>query len=113
MCIRDSVDVAPLADRGEALRALGQTVMFVAVDRKLMGLIGVADPIKSTTPDAIAALKRDGLRLVMLTGDNATTAKAVAKQLGLEEVIADVKPCLLYTSPSPRDRTSTRMPSSA
>jgi Cu+-exporting ATPase len=86
------VDVTPLAGRGEALRGLGQTVMFVAVDRALMGLIGVADPIKSTTPDAIAALKRDGLRLVMLTGDNVTTAKAVAEQLGLEEVIADVKP---------------------
>lgn len=86
------VDVAPLAARGEALRRLGQTVMFVAVDRALLGLIGVADPIKPTTPDAIAALRRDGLRLVMLTGDNMTTAKAVAKQLGLEEVIADVKP---------------------
>ena len=88
----NGVDVAQFADRGDALRKLGQTVMFVAVNRQLMGLIGVADPIKSTTPDAIASLKRNGLRLVMLTGDNLTTAKAVAQQLGIDEVIADVKP---------------------
>ena len=86
------VDVVRLANRGEALRRLGQTVMYVAVDRALVGMIGVADPIKPTTPDAIAALKRDGLRLVMLTGDNETTAKAVAQQLGIDEVVAGVKP---------------------
>jgi Cu+-exporting ATPase len=85
-------DATPLAERADALRALGQTVMFVAVDRVCTGLLGVADPIKASTPEAIASLKREGLRLVMLTGDNATTANAVARQLGLDEVIADVKP---------------------
>jgi len=86
------VDVTPMAARADALRALGQTVMFVSVDRVLAGLLGVADPIKASTPEAIASLRKEGLRLVMLTGDNATTAHAVAKQLGLDEVIADVKP---------------------
>lgn len=86
------VDVTPLATRAEGLRALGQTVMFVSVDRVFAGLLGVADPIKASTPEAIASLRREGLRLVMMTGDNATTAQAVAKQLGLDEVIADVKP---------------------
>ena len=86
------VDVTPLAGRAEALRALGQTVMFVSVDRVFAGLLGVADPIKASTPEAIASLRKEGLRLVMMTGDNVTTAQAVAKQLGLDEVIADVKP---------------------
>ncbi len=86
------VDVTPVAQRADALRALGQTVMFVSVDRVFAGLIGVADPIKASTPDALASLRKEGLRLVMMTGDNATTAQAVAKQLGLDEVIADVKP---------------------
>jgi len=89
---QEKVDVSALVDKSEALRAQAQTVMFVAVDGVLAGLIGVADPIKDSTPEAIATLKKDGLRLVMLTGDNATTANAVAQQLGLDEVIADVKP---------------------
>ncbi|MDA1305733.1 MAG: heavy metal translocating P-type ATPase [Acidobacteria bacterium] len=89
---QEHVDVAALIDKSEALRTQAQTVMFVAVDGVLVGLIGVADPIKASTPEAIATLKKDGLRLVMLTGDNATTAKAVAAELGLDEVIADVKP---------------------
>lgn len=89
---QERVDIAPLASRSDVLRSQAQTVMFVAVDGALVGLIGVADPIKASTPDAIATLKKDGLRLVMLTGDNATTAQAVAKTLGLDEVIADVKP---------------------
>jgi P-type Cu+ transporter len=89
---RENVDVSPLVTRSESLRAQAQTVMCVAVDGALAGLIGVADPIKASTPEAITTLKKDGLRLVMLTGDNATTAKAVAAQLGLDEVIADVKP---------------------
>lgn len=92
MMAQEHIDVSLLAGRSDALRAQAQTVMFVAVDGALAGLIGVADPIKASTPDAIATLKRDGLRLVMLTGDNATTAQAVAKTLGLDEVIADVKP---------------------
>ncbi len=86
------VGVTPLAERAEGLRALGQTVMFVSVDRVCAGMLGVADPIKASTPEAIASLRKEGLRLVMMTGDNMTTAQAVAKQLGLDEVIADVKP---------------------
>ena len=87
-----AIDVAPLSERAEALRAEGQTVMFVAVDGKLAGLVGVADPIKSTTPDAIRALRAEGLRVVMMTGDSKTTAKAVAATLGLDDVIAEVLP---------------------
>ena len=79
-------------DTAEKLRAEGQTVMFVAVDRQMAGMIGVADPIKDTTPDAINRLHADGLSIIMLTGDNQTTAEAVAGQLDLDEVIADVLP---------------------
>jgi len=89
---QERIDAASLEAQSDGLRAQAQTVMFVAVDGAPAGLIGVADPIKASTPEAIATLKKDGLRLVMLTGDNATTAKAVAAQLGLDEVIADVKP---------------------
>ncbi len=86
--------VAPgtLGERAEALRAEGQTVMFVVVDGALAGLVGVADPIKDSTPEAIAALHAEGLRIVMLTGDSATTARAVATRLGIDEVIAGVLP---------------------
>jgi Cu+-exporting ATPase len=80
------------ASRAETLRAEGQTVMFVAIDRRYVGLLGVADPIKPSTPQAIAALHADGLRLVMVTGDSRTTAEAVARSLGLDEVIAEVLP---------------------
>jgi Cu+-exporting ATPase len=76
----------------EALRAEGQTVMFVAVDGSLAGMVGVADPVKASTPAAIRALQAEGLRIVMLTGDSRTTAQAVAKQLGLDDVIAEVLP---------------------
>lgn len=79
-------------DRAEKLRQAGQTVMFVVVDGKLAGLIGVADPIKSTAREAIAALQKDGIRVIMLTGDNRTTAEAVARQLGLDDLRADVLP---------------------
>ncbi len=82
----------PLADRAEALRQEGQTVMFVAIDGKAAGLVSVADPIKKTTPQAIAALHEEDVRIVMLTGDSETTAKAVARKLGLDEVIAGVLP---------------------
>jgi Cu+-exporting ATPase len=78
--------------RAEALRADGQTVMFVVVDGKLAGLLGVADPIKDTTAEALDALRAEGLRIVMLTGDNRTTAEAVAKKLGIHEVLAEVLP---------------------
>jgi Cu+-exporting ATPase len=89
---QEKVDVRSLAGKADAWRALAQTVMFVAVDGVFTGIIGVADPIKASTPEAITTLKSNGLRLVMMTGDNAVTANAVAKQLGLDEVIADVKP---------------------
>jgi Cu+-exporting ATPase len=88
----DGVDVSALVARADELRSEGQTVMLLAIDRKLAGLVGVADPIKQTTPEAIRALHAAGLRIVMLTGDNATTAASVAKKLGLDEVIADVLP---------------------
>ena len=86
------VDSGPLADRAEGLRREGQTVIFVAVDGSAAGLLGIADPIKPTTPEALASLRADGLRVVMLTGDNRTTADAVARSLGLSEVIAGVLP---------------------
>ena len=86
------VDVSTIIDRAEALRADGQTVMFVAVDGTLAGLIGVADPIKETTAEALRALQAEGLRIVMMTGDSKTTAQAVAKKLGLDDVIAEVLP---------------------
>ncbi|MBS1789989.1 MAG: heavy metal translocating P-type ATPase [Acidobacteria bacterium] len=82
----------PLAGRAEALRAEGQTVMLAAIDGQVAGLLGVADPIKASTPEAIQQLHADGLRIVMLTGDNRNTAEAVARQLGIDEIIAEVLP---------------------
>jgi len=86
------VDARELSERAETLRADGQTVMFVVVDDKPAGLIGVADPVKETTPDAIRELHATGLRIVMLTGDSNTTAQSVAKRLGIDEVFAEVLP---------------------
>jgi Cu+-exporting ATPase len=86
------IDVSALAERADALRGEGQTVMFVALGGRLAGLLGVADPIKVTTPEAIDALHREGVRLVMLTGDNRTTAQVVAAKLGIDEVLAEVLP---------------------
>ncbi|HWG90702.1 MAG TPA: copper-translocating P-type ATPase [Candidatus Thermoplasmatota archaeon] len=86
------VSLQAVESRVEALRSDGQTVMFVAVEGALAGIIGVADPIKETTPQAIRELHGEGLRIVMLTGDNRTTAQAVASKLGLDDVIADVLP---------------------
>ena len=86
------IDADDLVERGEALRAEGQTVMFVAVDGKAAGLVGVADPIKETAAAAIEALHKEEVRIVMLTGDSETTARAVAAKLGLEEVVAGVLP---------------------
>ena len=88
----DGIDVAPVLDRVEAQRNEGQTVMFVAIDGELAGFLGVADPIKDTSLEAVKSLHKDGIRLVMLTGDNRRTAEAVAEQLGIDEVIADVLP---------------------
>lgn len=87
-----NVETAPLLAQAEPLRQEGQTVMFVAIAGKPAGLLGVADPVKSTTPEAIDLLHREGLRLVMLTGDNRTTAEAVARRLHIDEVQADVLP---------------------
>lgn len=83
---------AKLAEAAEAYRSEGQTVMFVALDGEPAGLIGVADPIKATTPEAIKRLHADGLKVVMLTGDSAGTANAVARQIGIDVVHADVSP---------------------
>ena len=81
-----------LEEQAETLRQQGQTVMLVAIDQQFAGLLGVADPIKPTTSEAIRALHAEGLQIVMLSGDNATTAQAVAAQLGIDEVIAGVLP---------------------
>jgi Cu+-exporting ATPase len=86
------LDAGALREPAEALRRDGQTVMFVAVDRRPAGLLGVADRIKPSTPEAIDMLHREGVRLVMLTGDSRTTADAVARKLGLDDVQADVLP---------------------
>ena len=86
------LDSGELAARAEELRANGHTIMFVVIDGKLAGLIGVADPIKQTTPSAIKQLNAEGIRLVMLTGDSRTTAEAVARKLGIDEVVAEVLP---------------------
>ncbi len=85
-------EVGEHVDAADRMRTTGQTVMFLAVEGRLAGLVGVADPIKESTPQAISGLRQEGLRLVMLTGDNATTAEAVASRLELDEVIADVLP---------------------
>ncbi|TNC25718.1 copper-translocating P-type ATPase [Amycolatopsis alkalitolerans] len=86
------IDIAASSAQAEELRAQGKTTMFVAVDGKLSGLVAVADPVKQTTPQAIAALHEAGLRIVMLTGDNETTANAVGAELGIDEVVAGVLP---------------------
>ncbi len=80
------------AARADALRGEGKTVMFLAVEGKLAGLVSVADPIKDTTPEALAALRAEGLEIIMLTGDNKRTAEAVAAKLGLDQVVAEVLP---------------------
>jgi Cu+-exporting ATPase len=81
-----------LRSRAEALRLEGQTVVLVAMDGKACGLLAVADPIRATTPEAIQLLHADGLHILMLTGDNRTTADAVARKLGIDKVIAEVLP---------------------
>ena len=87
-----SVDPQTLGKRAEELRQLGQTVVLVAVDGRPAGLVGVADPIKHSTPEAIQLLHAEGIRLVMLTGDNRTTAQAVASKLGIDDIQSDVLP---------------------
>ena len=87
-----NIDMAGASEQAETQRKEGQTVMFVSVDGRLAGLLGVADPIKESTAEAIQALHEDGIRIVMVTGDNRTTAEAVARRLGIDEVEADVLP---------------------
>jgi Cu+-exporting ATPase len=86
------VDVLPLAAEADALRRDGSTVIFIAIDGKPAGIFAIADPIKPTTPNAISALHQEGMRILMLTGDNRTTAEAVARKLGIDEVEAEVLP---------------------
>jgi Cu+-exporting ATPase len=86
------IDASAAAPEADALRADGQTVMFVAIDGRLAGTIGVSDPIKGSTAEAIRLLHEDGLRIVMLTGDSRTTANAVAAKLGIDDVTAEVLP---------------------
>jgi len=86
------IDPGGISSNAESMRRDGQTVMFVTVDGRPAGLLGVADPVKETTSEAIASLHREGIRVVMLTGDSKTTAEAVAKKLGIDEVIAEVLP---------------------
>ncbi len=92
LMLEQGFDLSEFSEEVENLRGEGQTVMFAAIDNKFAGFIGVMDPIKESTVSAIQALHKEGLKIVMLTGDSETTAKAVAKKLGIEKVIADVLP---------------------
>ncbi|WP_287951903.1 copper-translocating P-type ATPase [Diaphorobacter sp.] len=89
---QSSVNTGPLAQAAEALRGEGASVMFLAVDGQLAGLLAVSDPIKASTPDALAALHAAGLRIIMATGDGLTTAGAVGRRLGIDEVHGEVLP---------------------
>ena len=86
------IDVGPLASQAEELRGQGASVMHLAVDGRLAGLLAVSDPVKATTADALTALRKSGLRIIMATGDGLTTAQAVAKRLAIDEVHGEVKP---------------------
>jgi P-type Cu+ transporter len=86
------VEVSTYAAEADDLRRDGATAIFAAVDGRVAGVIAIADPVKVTTPEALAALRAEGIRVVMLTGDNRTTAEAVARRLGIEEVEAEVLP---------------------
>ncbi|WP_297696849.1 heavy metal translocating P-type ATPase [Phenylobacterium sp.] len=85
-------DIGPLEGQAERLRAEGATAIFATIDGKLAGVLGIADPVKPTTAEAVQALQAEGVRLVMMTGDNRTTAEAVARRLGIDEVEAEVLP---------------------
>jgi Cu+-exporting ATPase len=87
-----AIDVSALEKTAEDLRSAGATAIFVAIDGRASGVLAIADPIKATTPEAIQALREAGIRVVMLTGDNRTTAEAVARKLGIAEVEAEVLP---------------------
>jgi P-type Cu+ transporter len=90
--IAQGVEAEPLVDRAERERTAGRTAFFVAIDGRLAGLLAVADPIAAHTPAALAELRRDGLRIDLLTGDGATNAQAVARELAIDEVVAEVRP---------------------
>jgi Cu+-exporting ATPase len=87
-----AIDASALLNQAEAMESKGQTVMFVAVGGKPVGLLCVADPVKETTPEALRQLHAEGIRIVMMTGDNRATAEAVAKDLGIDEILAEVLP---------------------
>ncbi|WP_310565850.1 HAD-IC family P-type ATPase, partial [Hydrogenophaga sp.] len=86
------VDAAALAKEAESLRSQGASVMYLAVDRQLAGLLAVSDPVKATTAEALASLRKAGIRVVMATGDGLTTAHAVGHRLGIDEVHGEVQP---------------------
>lgn len=86
------IDPSMLAEQADKLRRDGATALFIAADRKPAGVIGIADPVKASTPAALETLRQDGIHIVMLTGDNRTTAEAVGRKLGIDEVHADVLP---------------------
>ncbi|AKM11521.1 heavy metal translocating P-type ATPase [Croceicoccus naphthovorans] len=90
--IERGVDPGPAASDADLLRQDGATAILIAIDHKVAGIIAIADAVKATTPDALKALRAEGIRLLMLTGDNRTTAEAVARSLGIDEVEADVLP---------------------
>jgi len=92
LLVEMQIDMSGLASRAEALRNEGQTVIFVAIDGRAAGILGIADPIKPTTAEAIKFLHGDGIRVVILTGDSRTTAESVARKLGIDEVEAEVLP---------------------
>ena len=92
MLAAEGIDISPVESRLQQLRTEGQTVMIAAINGQVAGLLGVADPIKVTTAEAIQMLHAAGLRVIMLTGDSKATAESVAKQLGIDEVIAEVLP---------------------
>jgi len=86
------IDVGPLRDDAEKLRTEGASVMHLAIDGRLAGLLAVSDPIKASTPEAVNALRAAGIHIVMATGDGWTTARAIAARLGIDEVVGEVKP---------------------
>ncbi|MDP3494566.1 MAG: heavy metal translocating P-type ATPase, partial [Hyphomonadaceae bacterium] len=90
--VEQAIDTSALATEADVLRKDGASAIFVAIDGKLAGVLAIADPIKATTPEAVRQLKAEGIRLVMMTGDNRTTALAVAAKLGINDVEADVLP---------------------
>ena len=92
MMQQEDIDVAPLRDAAETLRNEGASVMHLAVEGRLAGLLAVSDPIKASTPEAVSVLRAAGVRLVMATGDGWTTARSIGKRLGIDEVIGEVKP---------------------